>query len=72
MTTATEKDIRISAADLLQHFNADEPALILDARSPRAWDKATSKIQGAIRVCAEHFQPDSCWPRDRFTLAYCT
>ena len=72
-TPGTEKTIRIGVPDAIKQLESGQPILVLDARSPRAWEDATLKIQGAIRASPQDFEQlgQDC-PRDRFTLVYCT
>jgi hypothetical protein len=71
-TPGTERPIRVSAQDALKRLESGRPVLVLDARSPTAWDAGTLKIQGAIRADPQHLEVGPDCPRDRFTLVYCT
>jgi rhodanese-related sulfurtransferase len=70
--TATDVAPRISLDDFRRRYESNEPVTVLDARSAKAWDEATEKIQGAIRIDPDHFRPQANWPKDRLTVAYCT
>jgi hypothetical protein len=72
VSKATTKSLRISAAEAKRRIELGQPALILDVRAPKAWDSSDLRLQGAIRGAHDNFQIDPTWPKDRFTLAYCT
>jgi rhodanese-related sulfurtransferase len=58
--------------DFISLVRSGKPVTILDVRSPKAWDSSDVKIQGAVRVDAEHPQVDPSWPKDHLTIVYCT
>jgi rhodanese-related sulfurtransferase len=71
-TQAQGKSLRVRVPDAIRRLESGQPVLVLDVRSPRAWDASRTKIQGAIRVPPGEFRIDPSWPKDRFTLVYCT
>ena len=70
MTAEARKPLRLAAEDAKRRLQAGEPVLVLDVRSPAAWDAGRHKIQGAIRVPPDRPDVDPSWPNDRFTLVY--
>jgi hypothetical protein len=68
----TAKRLRIGAQQAKDRLESGRPILVLDVRSPKAWNDSRVKIEGAIRVSPGQFTADPSWPKDRFTLAYCT
>ena len=70
--TETTKPLRISAEEARQRLESGRPVLVLDVRGAKAWDSSNVKIQGAIRMSPVEFAIDPSWPKDRFTLTYCT
>jgi hypothetical protein len=64
--------LRLDPEEAMGRPESGAPVLVLDVRSPQAWDAGGSKIQGPIRVPPARFHVDSSWPKDRFTLVYCT
>ncbi len=63
------KPLRMSAEAFWARQEAGEPALVLDTRGPKDWDRSDAKIPGAIRAYPE-IGTDPNWPTDRFILAY--
>jgi hypothetical protein len=72
VNTGAAKRFRISAQEAKQRLESGRPILVLDVRGPKAWASSRVKIEGAIRVPPGQFTPDPSWPKDRFTLSYCT
>ena len=68
--TTQAQGLRIGPEDAIRRLESGEPVLVLDLRSPQAWDASGTKIQGAIRVPPGEFKIDPSWPKDRFTLVY--
>jgi rhodanese-related sulfurtransferase len=58
--------------EAVRRLESGQAVLVLDVRSPQGWESSCTKIQGAIRIPPEGFEIDPSWPKDRFTLAYCT
>jgi hypothetical protein len=62
---------RISAADLKKRLDSGENILIVDVRSPDAYQ--TERVKGAVNA---HYGPEgadfSQLPKDRFIALYCT
>ncbi len=59
----------MSAEAFRARQEAGEPALVLDVRSPKEWDRSDVKIPSALRAYPE-IRIDPRWPRDRLILAY--
>jgi hypothetical protein len=68
----TTKGLRVSVAEACRRLKSGQPMLVLDVRSPKAWDSSRVKIPGAIHLSNSAPEIDPSWPRDRFTLTYCT
>ena len=63
----------ISADEVNSRIDKGEPLYILDTRSQGAWDKADTKIPGAIRVPPDQIDKHLAdVPRDRTVITYCT
>jgi rhodanese-related sulfurtransferase len=71
-TPAQTQSLRIGVEEAIRRLESGQPVLVLDVRSPEGWQSSCTKIQGAIRIPSEHFEIDPSWPKDRFTLAYCS
>lgn len=74
--TATELRTfpRVTVEEVQQWMDAGEPLFLIDARSVAAWDAATTKVPGALRVPPhEDIEPylDKI-PQDRRVVIYCT
>ena len=69
---APSRTLRMDAAEAKRRLDTGESATILDTRGPDAWNSSDCKIAGAERIDAHNFHPDPSWPKDRFTLIYCT
>jgi len=73
MATTKETQARVArmrAEDLRRRLEAGEPATVLDARAPQAWEASGEKIRGAIRIDPHDLHIASGWPRDRLTVVY--
>jgi len=62
--------LRMDAEELRNRLDSGEPATILDARAPKAWEASNVKVRGAVRVSPDQFRTDALWPRDRLTVVY--
>ena len=64
---------RITVDEAKERMDRGEPLVFIDTRNPKAWAKATVKLQGAIRVPADeadkHFNEI---PPNRAIVTYCT
>jgi rhodanese-related sulfurtransferase len=66
-------NLRITVDELRQRLDAGEPFLFLDTRNPNAWAESDVKVQGALRVPADHFQDYLAeLPKNRPIVTYCT
>lgn len=65
--------IRITAEEVLKRMNRGEGIYFVDARNPKAWGEADTKLPGAVRVPADAIEQHLAdMPRDRTIVAYCT
>jgi rhodanese-related sulfurtransferase len=71
-TPTQAQALGIGVEKAIRGLESGQPVLVLDVRSPGAWDSGCTKIQGAIRIPPDQFEIDPSWPKDRFTLAYGT
>jgi len=70
----SEDPERISIDQVLARMQQGDPIVFLDSRRVDAWDQATTKIPGAIRV-GNNEQLAAVMlelPRDSFIVTYCT
>jgi rhodanese-related sulfurtransferase len=63
---------RMEPGDLRQLMESGRSITVLDARSSEAWEEATSKIRGDIRIDRDSLDVGASVPRDRLTVVYCT
>jgi len=64
---------RVTIEELPRWMAAGEPLFFIDARSAAAWDAATTKVPGALRVPPGDVEPHLAEiPRDRRIIIYCT
>ena len=70
---APAEPTRVTVEQVRQWMAEGQPPVFLDSRSSYAWDSATTKVPGAIRVPPDDVQPYlSKIPRDRKIVVYCT
>jgi rhodanese-related sulfurtransferase len=72
-TTAVENTLRITPAELKKHMESWQPVTVLDVRAPHAYEEATIRVRGDIRVDPEDLDtlPEDL-PKDQLTVTYCT
>jgi hypothetical protein len=64
---------KVTPEQVREWMDAGVPLVILDSRAGYAWDSATTKAAGAIRVPPDDVEPYlSKIPRDRRIIVYCT
>jgi rhodanese-related sulfurtransferase len=64
---------RVTIDEVKVRMDRGEQFTFVDTRNPRAWEEATTKLPGAIRVPAEEVgQHLSQIPHDRTVITYCT
>jgi rhodanese-related sulfurtransferase len=64
---------RISIDELHRRIEKGEHVVLLDTRSPDAWEQSDVELPGAIRVPADEVdQHLREIPRDRMVVTYCT
>jgi hypothetical protein len=64
---------KVTVEQVQKWIDENEPLVFLDSRSPHAWDLATTKAVGAIRVPPDDVESFlSKIPRDRKIIVYCT
>lgn len=64
---------KLSPREVKARMDRGEALVFIDARNPRAWQEATTKLPGAIRVPADDVADHlGEIPRDRTVIAYCT
>ncbi|HEY2933785.1 MAG TPA: rhodanese-like domain-containing protein [Acidobacteriota bacterium] len=63
---------KVTIDDLKGRLERREPLLVLDVRSPKAWEESDAQLPGAMRIppdeVGEHLEE---FPRDRPIIAYC-
>jgi rhodanese-related sulfurtransferase len=64
---------RVTIDEVKERMDRGEQFVFVDARNPKAWAEASTKLPGAIRVPADdaeqHLDEIS---RDRTVITYCT
>jgi rhodanese-related sulfurtransferase len=64
---------RVTVDEVKVRMDRGEQFTFVDTRNPRAWEEATTKLPGAIRVPAEEVgQHQSEISHDRTVITYCT
>lgn len=64
---------RVTVDEVKQRMARGEPFAFIDTRNPKAWDKAETKLLGAIRIPADEVgEHIGEIPRDRVIITYCT
>ena len=64
---------KLTPQEVKARMDRGEAVAFIDARNPQAWQKATTKLPGAIRVPADDVADHlGEIPRDRPVIAYCT
>lgn len=64
---------RVTVEEVKERMDRGEQFTFVDTRNPNAWEQATTKLPGAIRVPEnEVAQHVSEIPRDRAAITYCT
>ena len=49
-TPAQAQALRIGVEEAISRLESGQPVLVLDVRSPEAWESGCTKVQGAIRI----------------------
>ena len=64
---------RVTVDEVKERMDRGEEFTFVDTRNPKAWEEATTKLPGAIRVPADEVQErlDEI-PHDRTVITYCT
>ncbi len=65
------RSLRIRAKAVKTRLEAGEPILFLDARSEKAWDASSRKIQGAVRIRPLLLTVAADWDPAHLTIIYC-
>lgn len=64
---------RVTVDEVKERMDRGEQFTFIDSRNAKAWDEATTKLPGAIRVpgdeIAQHLDEI---PHDRTVISYCT
>ena len=64
---------RVTVDEVFERLNRGEQFVFIDARNPKAWGKADTRLPGAIRVPAEAVEQHlSEIPQGRTIITYCT
>jgi rhodanese-related sulfurtransferase len=64
---------RITVDEAKERIDRGEPLAFIDVRNPEAWEKASVKLPGAIRIPADEIdQHINEIARDRSIVTYCT
>ncbi len=64
---------KVTVEQVQEWMKEGESLVVLDSRSAYAWDSATTKAAGAVRVAPNDIEPYlSAIPRDRRIVVYCT
>ena len=72
-TDTREQPTRISVDEVRTRMERGEDVTFLDARNPKAWGEATTKLPGAIRVPADEVEKHIAdVRRDHLVVTYCT
>jgi rhodanese-related sulfurtransferase len=73
METETVAVTRVTPWEIKERLERGEPLWFVDARNPQAWNEATEKLPGAIRVPSDEVSRHVGFlPRDRTIITYCT
>lgn len=64
---------RVTVDEVKERMSRGEQFIFLDARNPKAWGEAETKLPSAIRVPADEAEQhlDEI-PRDHTVITYCT
>ena len=72
-TVSTPQPARISVDEVRRRMELGENVTFVDARNPKAWGEATTKLPGAIRVPADEAEKHIAdVRRDSLVVTYCT
>ena len=64
---------RVTVDEIIERLNRGEQFGFIDARNPKAWAKAETKLPGAIRVPSDEIEQHlNEIPRGRTIITYCT
>ena len=64
---------RVTVDEVKERMDRGEQFVFVDARNPKAWAEASTKLPGAIRVPADDVEQHlEEIPRDRTVITYCT
>lgn len=64
---------RVTVDEVKVRMDRGERFTFVDTRNPKAWEEATTRLPGAIRVPAEEVEQHlSQIPHDRTVITYCT
>lgn len=64
---------RVTVDEVIERLNRGEQFVFIDARNPKAWGTAESKLPGAIRVPSDEVEQHlKGIPRSRTIITYCT
>jgi len=64
---------RVTADEVLERLRRGEKFSFLDTRNPQAWQAATTKLPGAVRVPADEVEAHLAEiPHQRTVITYCT
>lgn len=64
---------RVTVDEVKERMDRGEEFTFVDTRNPKAWEEATTKLPGAIRVPADEIEErlDDI-PHNRTVITYCT
>ena len=64
---------RVTVDEVKERMDRGEEFTFVDTRNPKAWEEATTKLPGAIRVPADEIEErlDEI-PHSRTVITYCT
>lgn len=72
-TSTPPEPLKVTVAQVQQWMDEGEPLVFLDSRADAAWNVATTKVPGSLRVSPTDVEPYlSQIPRDRRIIVYCT
>lgn len=64
---------RVTVDEVKERMDRGERFTFIDSRNAKAWEEATTKLPGAIRVPGDEVEQHlSDIPRDRTIITYCT
>lgn len=64
---------RVTVDEVIERLNRGEQFVFVDARNPKAWGKAETKLPGAFRIPSDEVEQHlNEIPQGRTIITYCT